>query len=114
MHLKRIQQSECFRRIICLFMTICLDNRINPKTDHTFQTNVCKEVLKIFESLIEESKQNYPELLSVYKCAKISWISSEKYPIKCRDLKPIESIETINLLDTNRNIRKELLTALNM
>ena len=114
MHLKRLQQSECFRRIICLFMTICL-HKSNNQTTNQYIKSVSKEISKIFDNLIEDSNKSYLDLLSSHNCAKSLWISSEKALIKYRDLKQTnETIETINLLNISRSIRKHLLTSFNM
>ncbi|CAG2118579.1 unnamed protein product [Medioppia subpectinata] len=94
--LKRLQQSEFFRRIVCIFITICVDKEIvKNKSQEVYNQRVFSEITPLFDELIRVSEQTYSELLSVYKCAKSLWTSSEVSLIKCRDLRQtVESIET--------------------
>ncbi|CAG2165175.1 unnamed protein product [Oppiella nova] len=74
------------------------------------------KIMKLFDELIHESDQTCGELMSIYKCAKSLWLSSERSLVKSRDLRQqtTQSIETSSLLNTNRNIRKHLMIALNI
>ncbi len=110
--LTRLQQSEFFRRIICLFMTICSEHKSNRSQDYI--QNVFNEILQIFDTLIEETNQSFSDLYSAYSCGKSLWICSQTSISNNFYSDTYQRSETFSLINMNRSVRKHLLTTLTM